>query len=89
MDLESRSEALLASYASFLSEIVDWLIFKKGNEQYIAHGVHFLFENRPMIDVQIGNEQPLTQRNFFAESVGESVGENPATYRSAPGRPIP
>jgi len=37
-----------------------------GNEKFVAHGVHFLFENRPLVEFQMGNEQFIAHGdNFF------------------------
>ena len=38
-------------------EIRSLVDFQIGNEHFIAHSVHFLFENQSLVDFQIGNEQ--------------------------------
>ena len=40
-----------------ISKIDHWSCFQIGNEHHLAHGEHFLFETRPMIDFQIGIER--------------------------------
>ena len=67
-DFESRSAALLASYAHFPIANRSWVDFQLGHQQYFAHGVPVPFENQPVIDCQIGNTQ-FMHHGVFSQKV--------------------
>ena len=54
------------------------------------HSPRLLFQNRQMIDFErVNGWYNYSLAESMAESMAESVAESCATYRSAPGRPIP